>query len=342
MKESKDKGGFMDKIEYVKDTLIIQGEEIPVKNCVMAHVDMKFYPENPRIYSIVCAGEEVPSQEEIFNRLSKQDHVNQLVQSIKANGGLTDPLIVGEGSLEVFEGNSRLAAYKLLVKQDAIKWGKVKCKLLPEGISEGLIFALLGQYHIIGRKDWAPYEQAGYLWRRNKKQGVSTSIMAKEMGLPENKIKVLIKVYSYMVEHNDNDVQRWSYYDELLKSRPINKCRKEIPEFDKIIVKKIKKGEIPRAVDVRDKVAKICEVGKKPLKKFLKEGSDLDDCLEIAVARGVDNHLFKTLMKFRGTICDPDTKNDLKKMPAEQLDKCKYELKKIKVAVDKLNQVIKY
>ena len=48
------------------------------------------------------------------------DHVKQLVQSIRANGGLTDPLIVQDGEFVVFEGNSRLAAYRLLARLDPL------------------------------------------------------------------------------------------------------------------------------------------------------------------------------------------------------------------------------
>ena len=82
----------------------------------------------------------------------------------------------------VLEGNSRLAAYRELAKNDAIKWGKAKVRLLPDDISEELVFALLGEYHIIGRKDWAPYEQAGYLYRRNVTHGVSAQSMARRDG----------------------------------------------------------------------------------------------------------------------------------------------------------------
>ena len=77
-------------------------------------------PDNPRVYSIVRAAEQEPTQAEIERRLSLMDHVKQLVQSIRANGGLTDPLIVRDGNHVVLEGNSRLAAYRLLARNDPI------------------------------------------------------------------------------------------------------------------------------------------------------------------------------------------------------------------------------
>ena len=53
-----------------------------------------------------------------------------------------------------------------------LKWNLVKCTLLPADIDESLIFALLGRYHVNGKKNWAPYEQAGFFYRRFHKHSV--------------------------------------------------------------------------------------------------------------------------------------------------------------------------
>ena len=185
----------MDDITWVSDTLTLGGEEIPVRNGYLPINDLSFYPDNPRIYSLIQRPGVVPSQDEILNRLSRMDHVKQLIQSIMANGGLTDPMLVRDGDFVVLEGNSRLAAYRVLARNARVKWGKAKVRLLPSGISEKLVFALLGEYHIIGRKDWAPYEQAGYLYRRNVTHDVSAQSMASEMGLPVRTVNHLINTY---------------------------------------------------------------------------------------------------------------------------------------------------
>jgi len=150
------------------NTLTIKGKEMPVQHRMIQVTDLRFYADNPRIFSIVQGGNAILDQAEIEDELTKLDHVKKLKQSIAANDGLIDPLIVRDGDLVVLEGNSRLAAYRILCKADPIKWGQVKCMLLPSDIGEEDVFALLGQYHIIGRQDWAPYELAGYLYRRQK------------------------------------------------------------------------------------------------------------------------------------------------------------------------------
>ena len=181
--------------EFGIDFITLRGEEIEVKIGYMPQADLRFYPENPRIYTILSVENSVPTQEEIERILLRREHVKQLIQSIKSNGGLTDPIFIHGTTLEVLEGNSRLAAYRALARKDPIKWGRIKCKILPADIDEGKIFSLLGEYHIVGRQDWIPYEQAGYLYRRFKKYGDDPHKMAEDLGLSVRKVNHLIEVY---------------------------------------------------------------------------------------------------------------------------------------------------
>lgn len=336
MTKKKQKTAATANTNWVDDSLTLCGKEIPVRLGKLPQTELKFYPENPRLYSIVRAGEAEPSQSTIEKKLGAMDHVKQLAQSIRANSGLTDPLIVRDGDFVVLEGNSRLGAYRLLARNDAIKWGMVKCKLLPKDISEDMVFALLGEYHIIGKKDWAPYEQAGYLYRRHTIHGVDPAKMAQEMGLSTRAVAQMISVYSFMVEHKDNDVSKWSYYDEYLKHNPIKKARETNPGMDKAVVKKIKSGEIPRAVDVREKLTKIAAAGKKVVKSFLEKEDSFEKSYDKAIARAANNPWYKRLNKFRTMLADPDVEEDFKSMSESHQKKCIYELNKIKQAVETL------
>ena len=112
--------------------------------------ELDFYESNPRVYSILRENGTTPTQHDIEEKLITMDHVKQLRLSIEQNGGLIDPLIVVKrnGDYVVLEGNSRLAAYRLLAKKDPIKWQKVRVSILPKEITENEIFTLLGQYHL--------------------------------------------------------------------------------------------------------------------------------------------------------------------------------------------------
>lgn len=194
------------KAEAVSEgALRIRGQDVLTETRYLDQSKLSFYVDNPRIYSIIRTNAQVPDQDEILKQLLQLEHVRVLKDDIVTNGGLIDPLIVRQGDLVVLEGNSRLAAYRFLASKEPLKWSKVLCTILPADIDEKLIFALLGQYHIKGKKDWAPYEKAGFLYRRFKQHGMELSAVAAELGVAPNEAKHLVAVYDFMIEHKDTD-----------------------------------------------------------------------------------------------------------------------------------------
>lgn len=320
------------------DFITLKGQEIPVKICFLNQIDLKFYPENPRIYSIITSSEQEPDQDEIENIMLKRDHVKHLIQAIKSNGGLTDPIFVREDNHVVIEGNSRLAAYRALARQDPITWGKIKCRLLPKNIDEDMIFSLLGEYHIVGKQDWAPYEQAGYLYRRCTIHKSDPQQMADSLGISVKMVNHLIEVYKFMLTHNDNNPNKWSYYDEYIKKHAIKKVRKEHPELDEIIVKKIKSGEIDKAVELRDNLPKIIKGGKKVITTFISEKKSFTECVEKAVSTGADEHCYQKIKGFRNWFVEDEVTESLESMSAEVKKKTHFELNKIKHRIDHLEK----
>ena len=252
------------------ENLTIGKKDYLIQITELNQADLQFYPENPRVYSTLNVAGEEPSQEDIEEHMCCMDHVKQLKVSIESNGGLIDPLIVRAGDFVVLEGNSRLAAYRLLCKTDAITWGKVKCKVLPSDIDEGAIFALLGQYHIIGRKDWNPFEQANYLFRRHQQTRLPIEYMAKELGISKQKADTMINVITFMIEHDDLNKRHWSYYEEYLKNAGIKKFRETNPDIDDTIVQGIKCEVINEAADMR-KLGDIAKIGDKQSKKIMQK-----------------------------------------------------------------------
>jgi hypothetical protein len=311
-------------------SITLQGKEIPVERHMMRQEDLKFYPENPRVYSLVRETGSDPDQEEIEKALQKMEHVKLLVQSIRANGGLTDPLLVRRKDLVALEGNSRLAAYRLLAANDPVKWGRVKCDVVSGNITDEEVFALLVQYHIIGRKDWDPFEQAGLFWRRFQ-DGQAPKAIASEMdhmGVSSKRVIHMIEVYQFMVDHKDTVRNRWSHYDEYLKSRAIKKAREDNPKMDQKVVSQIKSGKIARAVDIRKDLNKVAKVQGKVLSDFVKGDADLDTCAERAEISGADNVLLQKLAKFNAVLVGLD-KKQCQDMPANQQKKCDFYLKQI-------------
>jgi len=319
------------------DFITIRGKEIPVRAASVKQSSLRFYTENPRIYSTVWKDpESEPTQQEILDALSKMEHVREvLVPSIKQNGGLIEPILI-RGSV-VLEGNSRLAAYRLLSQgPDAKKWEYIRARVLPDSLSESQVFTLLGEYHIVGKKDWQPYEQAGYLYRRFTGHKVSEKELQTEVGLSPGRIRHLIQTYEFMQKHDPGNASRWSYYDELLKGTRFDAARKLYPKFDEIIVSKIHSSEIDRAVDLRDNLPLIVKTGGNTLRKFLTGTSNFEDAVHDAKQRGAGDYNFKKINAFRTWLADEGVEEGLAGSPAEEKKRLGFELEKIQRRVKSL------
>lgn len=327
-------------MSWVEDTLMIRGQKIPVKVGMLNQQSLRFYPENPRVYSIVRADDKEPEQEEIQRQLLKMDHVKDLYQDIKANGGLIDPVIVRDGTYEVLEGNSRLAAYRALGSEDPIKWGKIKCQLLPEDIDDSDVFALLGQYHIKGKKDWFPYEQAGFLYRRYKLQKISKTLLGQELGLGKRRVSQLIETYQFMIDHKDYNTNRWSYYEEYIISNKIKKLRENYIGFDDDIVAKIKSGDISRAVEIRHNLPKLASAPKKIVRRFQEGTIDLQEAVDLADQSGGTDTTYRKLNRFRAWLVQPETEADILNPKSSASDKIRFEVGKLHTNFQRLSKAL--
>jgi hypothetical protein len=321
------------------DTITIRGQQISVRTADLEQRKLRFYPDNPRIYALIHHDTHEPAQDEIERLLLATEHVRELLLDIKDNGGLMEPLIVRDGTFEVLEGNSRLAAYRGLARQDPIAWGRVKCTLLPRDLEESLVFALLGQYHVKGRKAWQPFEQAGFLYRRYMSHKLDYKTLGTEIGLKWKTVKHLIETYQFMLDHHEPP-EHWSYYEEYLKSAKIARAREIQPNLDGLVVKKIKSGEIAKAVAVRDELPQIC-ITPKVLQKFAAGKLGFEAACEQAHDAGAGNVPYRRLLKFREFIVDPTLEASLLAAGPAMRDRCHYELEKIETRVKRLKAKLK-
>lgn len=185
---------------------VIGQKKFEVTETELLQQDLLFYLDNPRVYSVLHEnGHDNPTQTEIEEIMCSLDHVKSLKSQIMQNGGLIEPLIVvkRKDRYVVLEGNSRLAAYRILAKNDPLKWSRVLVQILPEDISDSDIFTLLGTFHLNPKKDWSKFEQAAYIYRQKKELGCSDSALGKQVGISAITVKKYCEIYGLMVEHND-------------------------------------------------------------------------------------------------------------------------------------------
>lgn len=98
-------------------TMKLLGKEIQYSEDFVEVEKLKFYAENPRVFSVVREVKdfdslpELQQQKEIYKKLLKEPSVKNLIPDIRRHNGLIDPIVVLVNTWEVIEGNSRLAAY---------------------------------------------------------------------------------------------------------------------------------------------------------------------------------------------------------------------------------------
>ena len=319
-------------------TIKIKGIEYPIFEVELDQKNLKFYKDNPRIYSVINIDGTEPTQKEIEEKMCELEHVRDLKSSIIEFGGLAEPIYVRDVTFDVIEGNSRLAAYRLLNKQylDG-RWSKIRCNVLPQDIPESAIRALLGTLHLVGRTDWSPFEQAGYLYRIKTKENVTDEQLAKELGLNKGDVSSSIKVFTMMQEMNDVASEHWSYYAEYCKSQSISKKRKDFPELDKAFSEHVKGNRIKQAMDVRTCFSQVLKVADKTtdkaLKKFIAGEYSVYDVMEEIQSTGKMDDSYKLLNAFRKKICDDSISDRMIQGNDSNID---FELKKIKHQVERI------
>ena len=319
-----------------EDYILIRQKKIPAVSREIPHEDLNFWPDNPRVYSLLDRSKSEPDQDDIYRSMLKLEHVRTLRHDILDNGGLIDPIIVRDGDFVVIEGNSRLAAYRSLAKDAPAKWNLVRCRVLPRDIRDADVYAMLGQYHVKGKKDWAPYEKAGFVYRRHVDQKVDVPNIARELGVSPQQIRHLVDVFQFMKDNGDESRERWSHYDEFLKSRKIKKARDEIADFEKKVVTLIRSGAV-RAVDIRDQLPVICQTPK-ILKKFTKGDVDIEEAYSDARHAGGDSVELSKVKRFRAWVCGPDVLDEMVEHNPGVRQKIDYELKKIQARISTIRE----
>ncbi len=244
-------------MEGTERIISIAGKDIIVIDKELNQRDLEFYSENPRVFTALQQLEEpTPSQEQIQKIMINRDHVKKLTANIKVHGLMVPMMVKGN---VVIEGNSRLAAYRRLAKDDPEKWSKIRCSVLPDDFSQEMIDYLLCNAHIIGQTPWSPFEKAGQLYRTKERSRKRIEVISAELGMKVSDVKKLINVYQAMLDANDIHPSKFSFYEELLGNSAITKADKDNPEMNIIskVIDKIKNDELDDAhQDIRD-IAKV-------------------------------------------------------------------------------------
>jgi len=283
---------MQDQATEAKTSIIVGDITIPTEIRFLSVAELRYYSENPRIFSILKEIGASVTQDEIERKLWEQPHTKDLFLNIKRNGGLLEEVIVR--GREVLEGNSRLCAYRHLLKkakeekdtEGIKKWEAIRARILPQETDEKVVFAILGTLHIRGKAEWKPYEQASYLFRQSTAHRLTPAELAAQIGQKEADVKNMIEAYKLMEKYKVTDPSRFSYYVELAKSRKLDEIKEYLPpnfDLEQNFSEWVRNEKFPRAEAVRDLPTILKD--KSARTKFLSGNVSFEVALEIAKDR---------------------------------------------------------
>lgn len=323
----------------------ILGEDVDVHPMKMNIYELQFLPDNPRVYSCTHGDPEFANKTEdeqqkfIFEKLCEQNSVQKLKKSIREHQGLLENILVRYDKMQVVEGNSRLAVYRLFDKEFPDDgWGEIQCDVVSS-LSEEQQAAYLSQIHVIGKKNWTAYERAHYVYRFWD-SGWRQKQIADVLTLSPSTVSNDINIIESMRENNDKNQSHFSFYKVMLKQNDIRNALQENDDLKNCLTEKIRNFGKPgideefSAQQLRDQLPAVL---KKPklLQKFINGKSSLEECSHLAEISAVQ----KKMKSARETL-DDITFLDIKALDNGEVYPVRYEVKKLEKGVKKLSNML--
>lgn len=233
----------------MKETKISIGGHSIIYEIQQKDIDeLESYQKNPRIATIVDSLEKV-TEKAIDDALWQLSKTHELKRTIEQDGGLIHPIIVYEN--KVLEGNTRLCCYRHLfddLKDN--KWRKIPCQIITEQLTQDDIYRLLCTEHIDGKIEWDAWEKA-HFFSKLQEEGKSPEEIAKITKESPSSINNKIKAYKLMIQSGVHDKEKYSYFEQIVISKPIREISKIEPKIESLVIKKVKDGTIRRAETIR-------------------------------------------------------------------------------------------
>jgi len=284
-----------------------EGKDYIFKYNLVKLDSLMFWTDNPRTNLL----HPPKSQDAFFDLFKNDSNVLDLQKKLRSQHQL-EPLVIKKTAADnyiVFEGNSRLAAMKLINDELPHRFSEAKCYVAPERCPDKVLEAIVDERHGEDSpiKKWTPFGRGLHLanlLKKYKKLSVVSEIVhenPQEILICIKTSQVLIKatpkgqepdkerfsavkaVHSHF--QRKTTLKRKQSYDGLIRVALDEKYggfgtatafRKEIPQIEKtsssIIQKGIKMGTLPNILsDIPCKTFSDSRSGKSPVKKVPKK-----------------------------------------------------------------------
>ena len=276
--------------------ILLMGEKIPANPELRDVHELRFLPDNPRVYAAIREmqdfSELTPEEQQlrIYERLLEEPSVKNLIPQIKQDGGLHEPVTVREDTRQVVEGNSRLAVYRKFSHERPgdDRWTQIKCRVV-KSLTSAQQTRLLAQVHLHGKTDWSKYaiSLSCFRWVEEDKKDISD--LAELYGITAAEIVKNVKAIQLMLRNNDSEPSHISSYDLLIRHKVISPAVADNKPLEDTILSQIKAGKI-KALQMRDRLPVIISK-RRTLKKYQEGVISLEEAWDDARISDVQQQL---------------------------------------------------
>ena len=330
-----------------KDEMKILGHPIPLASDFVDIHKLKFLKDNPRVYACTHGERDsdfdklLPQEQQniIFEKLLQEPSVKNLIPEVKRHGGLIEPILIRKDTMEVIEGNSRLAVYRQLhQKTEPGDWDLIPCAIVSS-LTDDEQAAFLNQIHVKGKTKWSAYEKANFAFVR-KEQGWKVERIAKLFGESEATIRTRVKVIETMKCNDDIQRSHFSYYDVLVRVPLISTGMKQYDGLSDCLFQRIKNlgsDEEESEFTAQELRKKLPVILRKPkvLKKYIDGKIDLDGGFRSAKINQVEERV-----KQSKTLLDDISPQEVSQLERNELNALKEAVRKLSREVERIKGMI--
>lgn len=194
-----------------------------------------------------------------------------LYQEILAAGGLSEPIFVRRegGKYIVKEGNRRVTCLRHGKKEasagrlqglSVADFDSVPAFILDDAVTPEEEAILEARWHVMGagKKQWPAFNQSAHIWAMHHSLGMPVAKISDVLGMSRPTVNKRLKAYEAMVEYqdqtSDDDLKKFSFFDEAYKSADVVKWLDADPSHMDDLIEWVHADKFNRtgAKDMRD------------------------------------------------------------------------------------------
>ena len=214
----------------VSDYIVLQGKQVPYTIERVPVDEVELDPRNPRIeYLLGQRFGPNATQDDIVDALWEKDQVKALAQSIYANGGVREHIIVQrreDGTMLVREGNCRLTSSKKLkdTHKGDNRFESIPAHVFERELTEEDVIVLMADVHVAKKISWDAYTQAKNIHELHRLHGKPYEWLTNHLRIGRSKIAEYLAAYdamtAFLQKHSDPKyINRFTLFHEMVRKK---------------------------------------------------------------------------------------------------------------------------